>query len=239
MCTDWHTGIAWHGCGAKNGIFFEFSLCLSRACLCKMIVLTPALMYKWLKNAVFRRVSSSQDWPRGSSPSPLRRLCLVLATACQPVRSSLYSTFPSLSFSSCLSRACLGKSFKLKTKIMSLSIMFKRMVSCVVVMAGLIMTLGADLAPPERRGYVVQNHHIISSTLIVGYIQRAIMITLSQLPLPPTHVWRERGQFEHGCRSSYSSSSVYIIYIHNQCASVRLCVRPPSVCAGSLLECSE
>ena len=30
---------------------------------------------------------------------------------------------------------------------MSLSIMFKRMVSCVVVMAGLIMTLGADLAP--------------------------------------------------------------------------------------------
>ena len=79
----------------ENGHFFEFSLCLSRACLCKMIVLTPALMYKWLKNAVFRRVSSSQDWPRGSSPSPLRRLCLVLATACQPVRSSLYSTFVS------------------------------------------------------------------------------------------------------------------------------------------------
>ena len=37
--------------GAKNGIFFEFSLCLSRACLGKMIV----LIYKWLKNAVFRR----------------------------------------------------------------------------------------------------------------------------------------------------------------------------------------
>jgi hypothetical protein len=38
--------------GAENGIFFEFSLCLSRACLGKTIV----LMYKWhRKNAVFRR----------------------------------------------------------------------------------------------------------------------------------------------------------------------------------------
>ena len=33
--------------GAENGIFFEFSLCLSRACLGKMIV----YIYKWLKNA--------------------------------------------------------------------------------------------------------------------------------------------------------------------------------------------
>jgi hypothetical protein len=41
--------------GAKNGIFFEFSLCLSRACLGKMIV----LIYKWLKNAVFRRAYGS------------------------------------------------------------------------------------------------------------------------------------------------------------------------------------
>jgi len=35
--------------GAKNGIFFEFSLCLSRACLGKMIV----FIYKWLENAFF------------------------------------------------------------------------------------------------------------------------------------------------------------------------------------------
>jgi hypothetical protein len=33
----------------KTASFFEFSLCLSRACLGKMIV----LIYKWLKNAVF------------------------------------------------------------------------------------------------------------------------------------------------------------------------------------------
>ena len=35
----------------KTASFFEFSLCLSRACLGKMIV----FIYKWLKNAVFRR----------------------------------------------------------------------------------------------------------------------------------------------------------------------------------------
>jgi hypothetical protein len=34
----------------KTASFFEFSLCLSRACLGKMIVFT----HKWLKNAVFR-----------------------------------------------------------------------------------------------------------------------------------------------------------------------------------------
>jgi len=39
------------GLGRENGNFFEFSLCLSRACLGKMIV----FIYKWLKNAVFRR----------------------------------------------------------------------------------------------------------------------------------------------------------------------------------------
>jgi hypothetical protein len=33
----------------KTASFLEFSLCLSRACLGKMIVYT----YKWLKNAVF------------------------------------------------------------------------------------------------------------------------------------------------------------------------------------------
>ena len=35
----------------KTASFFEFSLCLSRACLGKMIVFRT----KWLKNAVFRR----------------------------------------------------------------------------------------------------------------------------------------------------------------------------------------
>jgi hypothetical protein len=35
----------------KTASFFEFSLCLSRACLGKMII----YIYKWLKNAVFRR----------------------------------------------------------------------------------------------------------------------------------------------------------------------------------------
>ena len=35
----------------KTASFFEFSLCLSRACLGKMFV----FIYKWLKNAVFRR----------------------------------------------------------------------------------------------------------------------------------------------------------------------------------------
>ena len=35
----------------KTASFFEFSPCLSRACLGKMIV----FIYKWLKNAVFRR----------------------------------------------------------------------------------------------------------------------------------------------------------------------------------------
>jgi hypothetical protein len=37
--------------GAKNGIFSEFSLCLSQACLGKMII----FIYKWRKNAGFRR----------------------------------------------------------------------------------------------------------------------------------------------------------------------------------------
>jgi membrane-associated HD superfamily phosphohydrolase len=37
-------------CGKRRS-FFEFSLCLSRACVGKMIV----FIYKWLKNAVFRR----------------------------------------------------------------------------------------------------------------------------------------------------------------------------------------
>jgi len=41
-------------CGKRS--FFEFSLCLSRAGLGKMIV----FIYKWLKKAVFCRVSEAQ-----------------------------------------------------------------------------------------------------------------------------------------------------------------------------------
>jgi hypothetical protein len=44
----------------KTASFFEFSLCLSRACLGKMIV----FIYKWLKNAGFRREGRRQpDYP--------------------------------------------------------------------------------------------------------------------------------------------------------------------------------
>jgi hypothetical protein len=46
------------GCtGAETGIFGEFSLCLSRACLGKIIV----FIYKWLKNAVLHRDASEQE----------------------------------------------------------------------------------------------------------------------------------------------------------------------------------
>jgi hypothetical protein len=44
--------------------FFEFSLCLSRACLGKMIV----LMYKWLKNAVLHRKSFKRHRPKRRLP---------------------------------------------------------------------------------------------------------------------------------------------------------------------------
>jgi hypothetical protein len=52
-CNEALSQIDIKGVGAKNGsIFFRvLSLCLSRACLGKMIV----FRYKWLKNAVFRR----------------------------------------------------------------------------------------------------------------------------------------------------------------------------------------
>jgi hypothetical protein len=40
------------GTVGKTASFFEFSLCLSRACLGKMFV----FIYKWRKNAVFRRL---------------------------------------------------------------------------------------------------------------------------------------------------------------------------------------
>jgi hypothetical protein len=44
----------------KTASYFEFSLCLSRACLGKMIV----FIYKWLKNAVFRsgRKKEERRW---------------------------------------------------------------------------------------------------------------------------------------------------------------------------------
>ena len=40
----------------KTASFFEFSLCLSRACLGKMFV----FRYKWRKNAVFRRTNQKR-----------------------------------------------------------------------------------------------------------------------------------------------------------------------------------
>jgi hypothetical protein len=43
----------------KTASFFEFSLCLSRACLGKMFV----FIYKWLKNAVLRSTRPSLHSP--------------------------------------------------------------------------------------------------------------------------------------------------------------------------------
>ena len=59
-------GSAAEGCGAarnrytvrKTASFLELPLCLSRACLGKMIV----FIYKWLKNAVFRRPQDVEWW---------------------------------------------------------------------------------------------------------------------------------------------------------------------------------
>jgi hypothetical protein len=45
-------------CGKRQLFLSALSLCLSRACLGKMIV----FIYKWLKKAVFCRVSSAL-WP--------------------------------------------------------------------------------------------------------------------------------------------------------------------------------
>jgi hypothetical protein len=72
----------------KTVVVFEFSLCLSRACLGKKI----AFMYKWLKTTVFAyascwRCTSCSCWP-------VRR-----------TRIALFDVFPRLR----LSRACLGK----------------------------------------------------------------------------------------------------------------------------------
>jgi hypothetical protein len=54
----------------KTASFFEFSLCLSRACLGKMIV----FIYKWLKSAVFRRVQGRRGvYYCGSYSTPGRR----------------------------------------------------------------------------------------------------------------------------------------------------------------------
>jgi ABC-type multidrug transport system fused ATPase/permease subunit len=48
----------------KTASFFEFSLCLSRACLGKMIV----SIYKWLKNAVFRRTTTLLGYAGKQNP---------------------------------------------------------------------------------------------------------------------------------------------------------------------------
>jgi hypothetical protein len=62
----------------KTASFFEFSLCLSRACLGKMIVF---IYYKWLKNAVFRRQFScsmrTASAPRCAHASLRARGCII------------------------------------------------------------------------------------------------------------------------------------------------------------------
>jgi hypothetical protein len=77
-----HDFIVWsddEGC-EKRHLFFEFSLCLSRACLGKMI----AVIYKWLKNAVFCSESWTaikQTFPKmdevRNKKTPFRLLCAL------------------------------------------------------------------------------------------------------------------------------------------------------------------
>jgi len=77
LATAHTTTIAWQASKGKRATsaaavrktpsFFEFSLCLSRACLGKMIV----FIYKWLKKVVFRRAyhhpapRTQPGWCRG------------------------------------------------------------------------------------------------------------------------------------------------------------------------------
>ena len=84
-------------CDDKTASFFEFSLCLSRACLGKIIV----FIYKWRKKTVLSPVSSRRF-------SRLRRLPPVPAS--QPARGSyslvwLRRGVPQLRWSG----ACFGK----------------------------------------------------------------------------------------------------------------------------------
>jgi hypothetical protein len=65
----------------KAASVFEFSLCLSRACLGKMFV----FIYKWRKNAVFRRGST-----RGTA-APVGRNTLLLSL----FLSAVFCQFPS------------------------------------------------------------------------------------------------------------------------------------------------
>ena len=72
----------------QNGLFLEFSLCLSRACLGKVII----FLYKWVKNTVFSPASNPSDQlPTAHTARRNRKTPLFL------------SAFP------CSFRACLGK----------------------------------------------------------------------------------------------------------------------------------
>eukprot|EP01046_Picozoa_sp_COSAG06_P008785 COSAG06_NODE_449_length_15623_cov_50.097204_3_plen_171_part_00 len=150
-CSSAVCGVVWCGvcvdsCGAacsvrKTASFFEFSLCLSRTCLGKMIV----FIYKWRKNTVFRRATSvsDDDTSEASVSVAGRRTGLTsedeeeeeklvlenLLCADRPVRCAFSQAFRShphrhaahslarshhalfFEFSLCLSRACLGKMF--------------------------------------------------------------------------------------------------------------------------------
>jgi hypothetical protein len=83
---------------------FEFSLCLSRACLGKMIV----YIYKWRKRTVFSPAGArtapkySPSWPLAASPS---RHSSATSSPLQK-QSFAFKTFL------CLSGACLGKSIR-------------------------------------------------------------------------------------------------------------------------------
>jgi len=79
------------GDAATKRSFFEFSLCLSRACLGEKSI----LMYKWLKKTVF-------------SPAVVPRRRAVAANLVDNLQETLLFSHLFLAYI-CLSRACLGK----------------------------------------------------------------------------------------------------------------------------------
>jgi hypothetical protein len=72
----------------KTASFFEFSLCLSRACLGKMFV----FIYKWLKNAIFRRRVRRRSRPKqsGRCSAAGRTLPMTPATISSATRSRTF-----------------------------------------------------------------------------------------------------------------------------------------------------
>jgi hypothetical protein len=84
----------------ENTSVFEFFLCLSRACLGKMII----FIYKWLKTPF-------SHLPRGEFAVTKRPVSMVVIPCGKHPFSQLLSLFP------CLSRACLGKKMILSIKL--------------------------------------------------------------------------------------------------------------------------